>query len=140
MAIGHTLHTPISYRPMIYYYYYHHGPILLKFTTAVDEESRQRLWRLTDNNYTSCARITTYKCHYDHSSDAHYNILLHICTYIVRLCRVDLSIKVFMYLPTTQGDSTKKFILILFHILLSLFKFYFFFSSVIINKYFKNLF
>lgn len=61
MAIGRTLHTPISYQPMIYYYYYyhHHGLILLEFATAIDEESRQRLWQLTDNNYTSYARITT---------------------------------------------------------------------------------
>ena len=94
MAIGRTLHTSISYQPMIYYYY-HHGPILLEFATAVNKEYRQRLWWLTDNNYTSYARITTYKCHYDHSSDTLYNIL-HICTYTVRLCRDDLSIKVFL--------------------------------------------
>lgn len=133
MAKGRTLRIPVSYQPMIYYYYYycHHGPILLELATAVDEQSRQRLWRLTDNNYTSYARITTYKCHYDHSSDAYYNIL-HICTYIVRLCRVDLSIKVFIC--TTQGDSTNKFTPILFQNFLSLFKFIFF-SSVIINKY-----
>jgi len=60
-AIGHThTHTPQDNDILFffyYYYHYHRDPVLLGSATAVGEQSRQRLWRLTDNNYTIAMRV-----------------------------------------------------------------------------------